>query len=253
MRQIDITLEERSPTPLLEEDGHAIYWIGNVEPTLFRTNTYLICDGDEALLVDPGNRSLFGRMKERVAQILSPEQVTGLIVCHQDPDVAASMVDWLWVNPEMKVYTSARTNVLLPHYGCSDYQFVDIEKEPELHLPSGARLNFITAPFLHFPGAFATYDAASGALLSGDIFASLQTNTELWANDFEALRSSMELFHIHYMAGNAATRGFVRKLLPYSVDYILPQHGNLIGPELVAQSLGWLRELRCGLDLIYPE
>jgi len=57
-------------------------------------------------VVDTGSRAFFLQMQARVAQVLEPEQVTRMILCHQDPDVAASMVDWLSLNPHMEVCSS---------------------------------------------------------------------------------------------------------------------------------------------------
>lgn len=251
-KQIDITRNMDEPTPLFAQNGHAIYWLGNHEPTAFRTNTYLIRDGDRSYIVDPGSRAGFSRVRERVAQIINPVLVTGMIVCHQDPDVAASMVEWLDLNPAIQVLTTPRTQVLLPHYGRTGYDYVNVEEQPVLSLPSGALLRFIPAPFLHFPGAFTTLDLASRFLLSGDVFASLDVGTKLWAEDFESLASNMNLFHTEYMASNIAARGFVNSLAGLEIGAILPQHGNLIGAEHVRAALDWLAALHCGTDLIYP-
>jgi flavorubredoxin len=228
-RQMDITQITAKPVRLDGGGkGHAVYWLGNAEPSAFRTNAYLIVDGDQALLIDPGNRTCFSEARERVAQVVDPASVSGMILCHQDPDVAASMPDWLAINPRMRVFTTPRTQVLLPHFGHSDYTYVDVEAEPVLALPSGGELRFIPAPFLHFPGAFATLDTASGFLFSGDVFASLDVGSGLWAEEFDELAANMQLFHAEYMASNIATRGFVNRLQ------------GLAG-------------LRCGTDLIYPE
>ena len=80
------------------------------------------------------------------------------------------MIDWLDANPEITIISSARTNVLLPHYGREDYKFYDIVEEPIYRFKSGRELKFIEAPFLHFPGAFTTYDVTSSFLFSGDIY-----------------------------------------------------------------------------------
>jgi len=253
MPQIDITQAFDSPTVLYDAGGHAVYWLGINEPTAFRTNTYLIRDGDQAILVDPGHRAFFQQVRDRVAQILPPEHVTGMILCHQDPDVAASMTDWLEINPDMKVYTSPRAQVLIRHYGRNDYAYVDVEAKPELILPSGAHLKFVPAPFLHFPGAFATYDDMARGLFTGDVFASLDVGMRLWAEDFTELRSNMRLFHTEYMASNIATRGFTRQLDGLDIDILLPQHGYLIGGENVRLAIDWLARLPCGTDLIYPD
>ncbi|MDX8411803.1 MAG: MBL fold metallo-hydrolase [Mariprofundaceae bacterium] len=253
IREIDIEQAIHEPTLLFQDGGHHIYWLGITEPTVFRTNTYLIRDGDQAILVDPGNRMYFNQVKKRVSQILPPEEVSGLIACHQDPDVIASMPDWLAINPDMQVFTSPRTQVLLPHYGQAKYRYEDVEASPELHLPSGTLLSFVPAPYLHFAGAFATYDATAKCLLSGDVFASLYAGARLWADDLEALTESMGLFHRDYMASNIAARGFVNRLDGLEIAAILPQHGSLIGGDLAGGCLEWLRELYCGTDLTYPE
>jgi len=153
----------------------------------------------------------------------------------------------------MRVYTSPRTQVLLPYYGCPDYDYVDVEANPLLELPSGAVLHFKAAPFLHFPGAFASFDMAAGFLFSGDVFASLDVGSRLIAEEFEMLAGNMGMFHADYMASNIATHGFVNSLTGLDVRMILPQHGQLIGTDFVAGAMHWLAGLQCGTDLIYPE
>ncbi|PJA31327.1 MAG: MBL fold metallo-hydrolase [Zetaproteobacteria bacterium CG_4_9_14_3_um_filter_53_7] len=251
MSIIDISKTD-APVALFEKSGHANYWLGNTESTAFRTNTYLIRDGERAWIVDPGNRALFEQVREWVTKIMPPQEITGLIVCHQDPDVAASMVDWLELNPDLKVYTSPRTQVLLPYYGRSDYDYVNVEEHPLLELTGGGVLRFVPAPFLHFAGAFATYDAVSKSLFTGDVFASLEAGNALWAESFDELAGGMELFHAEYMGSNIATRGFVGRLSGLEISSLLPQHGSLIGGDLVAHALRWLNTLQCGTDLIYP-
>lgn len=36
------------------ENGHRVYWVGSVENSLFRCNTYLLQDGTQNYLIDPG-------------------------------------------------------------------------------------------------------------------------------------------------------------------------------------------------------
>jgi len=203
------------------------------------------------LLVDPGSRSFFGQVKQRVSQVVDPARVSGLIVCHQDPDVAASMVDWLDVSPDATVFTTPRTQVLLPHYGRSDYKYRNVSENPVHIFRSGRRLRFIEAPFLHFPGAFTTYDETSLCLFSGDIWAALERNWTLVVEDFERHASFMDLFHLDYMASNVAARGFVRRLDGIPIQAILPQHGSIIPPNHVSAALAYLSKLRCGMDIIY--
>ncbi|WP_345991359.1 MBL fold metallo-hydrolase [Sulfurimonas sp. HSL-1716] len=238
---------------LFDSPDHKIYWMGIEEETAFRCNVYLIQDGDEYLLVDPGSRIYHEELRRRVADIIEPEKVTGLILSHQDPDVAASMVDWLGVNPRMLIYTSTRTNVLLPYHGKKEYDFYNISLQNEYRFKSGRTLKFIESPFLHFPGAFTTLDITSHMLFSGDIWAALDTDWNLVVNDFEAHKSNMDLFHIDYMASNIASRGYAKKIENEHIEAILPQHGSIISNKNISDAMEYLKNLKCGLDIIYSE
>lgn len=249
----DADLDLERPTVLYDDGRHGVYWIGITDETAFRCNTYLIRDGDQALLVDPGNRGFFEQVRSRVGQLMPPEEVTGLILCHQDPDVAASMVDWLDLNPKLEVISTARTHVLLPHYGRARYPAVEVREASARKLPSGGELRFIEAPFLHFPGAFATYDATSKVLFSGDVWAALDVQWRLVVDDFEMHVPAMDLFHLDYMASNVASRGFAKKLVGLDIEAIAPQHGSIIPRRYVPRDLEYLDKLRCGLDIVYAD
>ncbi len=248
-----VAVDPSRPTVLFAEHGHAIYWLGFSEITAFRCNAYLLRDGDAAVLFDPGGAAYFRELAHRVAQILPPQRVTGMVLSHQDPDVAASMVHWLELNPRMRVFTTPRTQILLPYYGRSDYRYCNVAEGPRFPLPSGAALDFIEAPFLHFPGAIATYDTASRYLLSGDIWAALDLDWALIVSSFADHVPKMNLFHLDYMTSNVAARGFARKIERLPIDAILPQHGSLITAADVPAALAYLRELQCGTDIIYAD
>lgn len=252
-KNISTTVDTEDSVLLYEKDGHKIYWMGIEEETAFRCNVYLIQDGDEFFIVDPGSRIYHEELKKRVSKLVAPDKVTGLILCHQDPDVAASMVDWLGINSEITIFTSARTNVLLPYYGRRDYNFFNISDEGEYKFKSGRVLKFIEAPFLHFPGAFTTLDLSAKMLFSGDIWAALDVEWNLVVSDFEAHKSNMDLFHVDYMASNKASRGYARKIESETIEAILPQHGSIIDKQDVPSAIEYLKNLQCGIDIIYSD
>ena len=241
------------PALLYKKDSHEIYWLGSVMATAFRCNCYLIKDGNKAWVIDPGEAAVFDKIKAAVESIVPLTQLDGLIVCHSDPDVCASMTEWLKLFPKLKIYATHRTNVILPHYGIRDYDFVDVTLNDELTLPSGGILKFIESPFLHFPGAMVTFDSVSRSLFSGDIWAALTTDWTLVVKDMEAHKDKMDLFHKGYMASNLAARGFVNRIEHLPIEVIFPQHGSIITQPFVGDALNYMRNLRCGTDLIYAD
>lgn len=240
-------------TCLFDNKEHQIYWLGIDNETAFRCNVYLIKSGDEALIIDPGSRGFFEQVKRRALEIVGINNIKGLILCHQDPDVSASMTDWLDLKSDLLIISSNRTNVLLPHYGKDDYNFYSIDDEKKYLFSTGYELEFVEAPFLHFPGAFVTYDKESMFLFSGDIWAALDIEWKLVVDDFASHINNMNLFHIDYMASNIAARGFVKRVENKTIESILPQHGSIINKNNVQDALEYLRELKCGTDIIYGD
>ena len=110
-----------SPTKLYECDSHTVYWLGITDKTAFRCNSYLLVDDDEAIIIDPGGRLFFEQVRNRVSQIIEPDTVSGMILSHQEPDVAASMVAWLAVNPARTVVTYPRAQLILPPSGLTGW------------------------------------------------------------------------------------------------------------------------------------
>ncbi len=244
--------DTEKPVLLYGYEEHEIYWLGIQEHTAFRSNIYLIKSGNQAIIVDPGHQAYYEKIYQRVEQIIDPAQVCGLIICHQDPDVAASMPNWLQQNPKLQVLTTPRTQVLLPYYGTGNYAWHDVVEEPFFTFSSGKRIQFVEAPFLHFSGAFTTYDETSGFLFSGDVWAAIQLEWKLVTEDFEEHQSALDLFHMDYMSSNIACRGFVEKLRQFQINGILPQHGSIIDSTDVPAALTYLKSLVCGTDIIYP-
>ena len=115
LSQISQTIDTTNPILLSSKGNHKIYWLGIDDETAFRCNVYMIKDNDEYIIVDPGSRKFHNQVKQRVEQIVPANKISALIVCHQDPDVAASIVDWLDINDKITIISSTRTNVLLPH------------------------------------------------------------------------------------------------------------------------------------------
>jgi flavorubredoxin len=249
------TLDFSSPILLFEKGGHKIYWLGVNMPDAFRTNIYLIVDGEEAVIVDPGNKAFYPKLYKKIEELGYVDNIIGGIFCHQDPDVAGSLSDWVNNFREFKVMTSSRTNILFPHYGVSDYNFypTGVRSDYKFEFKSGNSIKFIEAPFLHFPGAITTYDPISGFLFSGDIWAAIDYEFRFIVQDFVDHIAKLNLFHLDYMSSSVAARGYVQKLVDYDIDAILPQHGSIISSKDVNAAIKYLDNLYCGLDLIYPD
>ena len=79
-------------------------------------------------------------------------------------------------------------------------------------IQAGERLlQFIFTPYLHFPGAFCTFDPATGSLFSSDLMGGFTEGFALYAKDRSYLES-IRLFHEHYMPSREILASAVKKI-----------------------------------------
>ena len=237
------------------EIAEGVYWIGREEKSAgLRCNPYLIVDNDEAVLIEPGSIQHFPTVLQNVSKLIDYKQITHILVSHQDPDLCASIPKFeeliYGMGGSCKIITHTRASLLVSHYGIrSSFCMVDANNW-SLRLASGREIKFIFAPYLHFPGAFMSYDTKSKTLFSGDIFGALSFDWELYAN--ENYVEGMKAFHENYMPSNEILRSAMEKLSNYEIEMIAPQHGSIINKD-VDKYIEVLTNLECGDYVNYVE
>lgn len=226
------------------EIAEGIYWVGGGEQDGgLHCNPYLVIDGEEAVLIDPGSVLDFESVLKNVTSLVPLENIKYVVLHHQDPDFCASVPLFEKEGAVFKIITHWRTQALVKYYGVkSDYYIVN-ENEFRLTLKSGRVLEFVQTPYLHFPGAIATYDCSTGTLFSSDIFGAFSFEWSLYAGD--DYMEKMKTFHEHYMPSNDIIRPVMEIFLSMDISMIAPQHGSIIKKN-IKEHIKALRDLECG-------
>lgn len=228
-----------------------IWWVGHeLQGDPFQCHAYLIVDGDDCVLVDPGSLLTFAATREKIEQIVPFERIRYFICHHQDPDIAASLpeIDTLVTRSDAAILTHWRSSALLRHYNLRLPFWLVEDHGWKLELPH-RELAFIFTPYLHFAGAFCTLDRASGTLFSSDLFGGFTRGGGLYAEGpeyFEEIRA----FHEHYMPSQDILAHGLSSLDQYDIRQIAPQHGRIIPGHLVSKFINGLKQLQCGIYLL---
>lgn len=224
------------------------YWVGvyNKKEGL-HCNPYLIVDGDEAILIDPGSVLDYEHVLENVTKIIPLEKISYIVLNHQDPDLCSAVPLFEKAGFVGQIATYWRTAVLLKFYGITSKYYLVNENDFELSFKSGRKLQFLQTPYLHFPGSITTYDAQTKILYSSDLFGGFTYNWDLWAN--EDYLEAMKLFHENYMPSNDILRPVMEMFLGMDISMIAPQHGSIINKDIKTY-IKTLRDLECGAFLI---
>jgi len=228
-----------------------IHWVGfdDAESGL-HCNPYLLIDHDEAVLFDPGSIPHFPIVMRKVIEVINPQQIRWLVAHHQDPDVCGNLpvLEDVIGSAELHIVSSRKCMRLLRHYGLTSRLYEIDDHEFRLELASGRELRFVETPFLHSPGAFATYDVKSRSLFSSDLFGAVGGSWQLFSEgDF---LPAMGAWHREYMPSGAVLRSCLERLERMDIERILPQHGSVLEGDQVGQAIDYLKQLPCGVDLM---
>ncbi|MFA7196749.1 MAG: response regulator [Anaerovoracaceae bacterium] len=226
------------------EIASGIYWVGGISSNQgLQCNPYLLVDGTEAVLIDPGSILDFEAVWKNVCSLISPDRIRYVILHHQDPDLASSVPLFEKKGCRFELVTHWRTKTLVRYYGVvSDFYIINSHGN-QLTLASGRTLSFLPAPYLHFPGAVMTYDARTQTLFSGDLFGAFSGEWALEAS--EDYMERMKSFHEHYMPSREVLQPVMESLLALPISLIAPQHGSLIRKD-IRSHIKALRDLECG-------
>ena len=129
-----------------------IHWIGFYDEKVdLHCNPYLIIDGEDVVLLDPGSIPHFPIVMRKVIELVNPEEITAIVVHHQDPDVCGNLavVENLIGKNDLKIVTSDNNVRLLTHLGVVSEFYGIAKNDFQLELKSGRVLKFIPSPFLH--------------------------------------------------------------------------------------------------------
>ena len=233
------------------EIADRIWWVGHyLEDDSFQCHCYLIENGSNSILLDPGSRLTFYHTLAKIEQIINFSDIKYFIVHHQDPDItgALDIIDRLITRDDAVILSHWRAIALLRHLDLK--MPLKCVEEMGWELKSGDRdLKFIFTPYLHFPGAFCTFDRKTGSLFSSDIAGGFTEGFSLFAED-ESYLESVRLFHEHYMPSREILASAITKFQELPLKRILPQHGSIITGDLVPFILEQLKNLDCGLYML---
>lgn len=237
---------------IFEEGRHK--WIALVrDPNrpeyLIDTNEYLVIDGDDAILLDPGGNEIFPAVFSALSTEFDPRKINKLFASHQDPDIISSLSLWLEFNPQIKCHISWLWASFVPHFGGTQDTFVPIPDGGADIMVGGQRLQAIPAHYLHSSGNFHIYDPKAKILFSGDVGAALLPpgDESLFVEDFDRHIRYAEGFHRRWMGSERAKRDWCNRVSQLDIQMMCPQHGAIYRGEQVRRFIDWFAQLEVGL------
>lgn len=249
MGDVDVVASYNSNDPV--EIAPGVFHLGvQDKPNSFNNIPYLIVDGDEAVVIDPGSAKteFYEVVLGKIRKAVDPRKIKHIIVQHQDPDLCAA-IPLLEPHcaPDVQVHAPLEAKVLVQHYNFKA-KLHPLDDEDTLTFGNGRTLRFVMTPYCHFIGSMVTYDRKTRIVFSSDAFGGFTGAADLFAGpDYPIQLTS---FLGQYLGSKRALEYALKRLEQLAatdgIDMICPQHGCVIPRALIAAYIEAAHNLNVG-------
>lgn len=184
--QSPVSLVERKKyeTDKAHEVIPGIWWIGCVDETSGQSlNPYLLIDGDEAVLINPGSSAPRHHQLicGKVESLLPPERIAHIAVNHDDPQRCAALTQAeKCAGRSVRLYAPATVVDSVRHYGCLA-PIIPLDHGDSIILKSGRTIDFYATPDLPAIGAGFLYDSRTKTAFAGNLLGYIPGDWNLFA------------------------------------------------------------------------
>ena len=227
------------PTKIM--DG--IWWVGVQNPDLrifdviMRTqwgtsyNSYLIKGTEKTAVVDAVKAGFSDEQLERISAVVDPGTIDYIICNHTEPDHSGALIKLMEAAPNAVVVCSRPAKMLIREIINRDFECIIAGDGVTLDL-GGKTLEFISAPYLHWPDSIFTYVKEDAFLSSGDVFgfhfSASQIFDDLTKLDANMISSQKYYFDVIMSPFKSYVLEAVEKIRNLKIDVIGPSHGPVL-------------------------
>jgi NADH oxidase (H2O-forming) len=224
--------------------AEGVYWVGAFNPGLrifdiiMRTeqgttyNAYLVRGRDKTALIETVKSGHFDQLAARVEKIMPFDQIDYLVCNHLEPDHSGSLLEAKARAPKAQVIVSKNGAAFLKELFNQDLRPLAVGTGDRIDL-GGKTLEFITAPFLHWPDTMFTYLPENRTLFSCDFLACHYCHEGVLSDQVGDFSFAYE----HYF--NAILRPFkdyvlkgLEAIRDKAIDLVGTSHGPVLNHDL---------------------
>lgn len=216
-----------------------VFWVGAVDwdrrlfdsliplPDGTSYNSYLVRGSEKVALIDTVDPAMTSILLSRLDD-LGIMHLDYVIANHAEQDHSGSLPAILARFPLAKVVATPKCKkMLVDLLRLGEDAIVTVEDGETLSL-GDKTLQFIHAPWVHWPETMVTYLPEDRILFSCDFFGSHLAASSLYVEDTARLCEAAKAYYAQVMMPfRAAIRKNLEKVTPYSIDVIAPSHGPI--------------------------
>jgi flavorubredoxin len=214
-----------------------VYWVGAIDwdrrlfdaliplPDGTSYNAYLVQGSQKVALIDTVDPSMADVL---MAYLEDVPVIDYVIANHAEQDHAGSIPQVLEKYPDAKLVTTPKgRDMLVALLLTPEDRFITVSDGETLSL-GDKTLEFIHAPWVHWPETMLTYLREDKILFPCDLFGSHLATTDLYVtNEGQVYEAAKRYFAEIMMPFRTSIEKHLEKLNGYEIDIIAPSHGPL--------------------------
>jgi flavorubredoxin len=188
-------------------------------------NAYLIKGSQKTALIDTVDPPMKDVLLSNLGE-LDVKKIDYVVFNHAEPDHSGSIVEILTKYPEARaVCTDKCKGMLMDRFGVADEKFKTVEDKETISL-GDRTLEFIHAPWVHWPETMLTYLREDRILFPCDFFGSHLATTDLFVRDAgQEYEAAKRYWAEIMMPFRLQIQKNLEKIKDYKIDIIAPSHG----------------------------
>ena len=214
-----------------------VYWMGAIDwdrrlfdaliplPDGTTYNAYLVQGSEKVAVIDAVDPSMADVLMTYLEDIVAVDYV---IANHAEQDHSGSIPRVLEKYPDARVVTTSRgKDMLMDLLLIPEEKFITVSDGETLSL-GDKTLEFIHAPWVHWPETMLTYLKEDKVLFPCDFFGSHIATTDLYVTDEGQVYKAAKRYYAEIMMPfHANIQKHLEKLQGYQIDIIAPSHGPM--------------------------
>lgn len=200
-------------------------------------NSYLIRGSEKTALVDTVDPSMQSVLRDNLNQI-GVKNVDYVIANHAEQDHSGAIPQVLGQYPEARAVCTPKCKVMLSDLLVIPEERLITVNDRETISLGDRTLEFIHAPWVHWPETMLTYLREDKILFPCDFFGSHLATTDMYVRDGGQVYEAAKRYYAEIMMPfRTSIQKNLERLKDYPIDIIAPSHGPMHDkPELIMKA-----------------
>lgn len=187
-------------------------------------NSYVILD-EKIAVMDTVDEEFTEAWLQNLKAVLGDKKPDYLIVQHMEPDHSANILNLIKVYPDIVLVASGKAFEMMKSYFGTDFSEKRIVVTDGDILSLGKhKLEFVTAPMVHWPEVIVTYDSTEKVLFTADAFGKFG----VWDAKEEWIDEARRYYFGIVGKYGAQVQGLLKKLENLEIQTICSLHGPVL-------------------------